>query len=180
MNLTADGFDLLGGLTASAANTAGALVYSPKWYFALKTESEVASGLSAGKSYSCRFTDNTHTDLLEMKLERKEKSADGRSYLLVLSCSLLPEDFDFTRKQNIVITARTYEGYKIPSSSVRISRDTGKPYVYIFRKGFVAVREVTPVFEKDGYFITEKGGELRLYDRLIIGEADLWDGKMIE
>lgn len=180
MNLTADGFDLLGGLTASAANTAGALVYSPKWYFALKTESEVASGLSAGKSYSCRFTDNTHTDLLEMKLERKEKSADGRSYLLVLSCSLLPEDFDFTRKQNIVITARTYEGYKIPLSSVRISRDTGKPYVYIFRKGFVAVREVTPVFEKDGYFIIEKGGELRLYDRLIIGEADLWDGKMIE
>ena len=36
------------------------------------------------------------------------------------------------------------------------------------------------IFEKDGYFIIEKGGELRLYDRLIIGEADLWDGKMIE
>ncbi len=92
-----------------------------------------------------------------MKLERKERSADGRSYLLVLSCSLLPEDFDFTRKQNVVITAKTYEGYKIPSSSVRISRDTGKPYVYIFKKGFAAVREVTPVFEKGRLFHNRKG-----------------------
>lgn len=180
MSLTVSGFDALAGISPAGNNTAGTLVYSPKWYFALKTENEIAAGLEVGKTYHCRFTDNTYGEPLEMKLERKERDGESGSYLLVLSCSLLPEDFDFTRRQSIVVTAKTYEGYKIPSSSVRISRDTGKPYVYIFKKGFAAVREVAPVFEKDGYFIVEGGGELRLYDRLIIGEAELWDGKMIE
>lgn len=180
MDLTAESFDLLGELMPSSVNTAGTLAYSPKWYFAVKTESEVASGLDVGKKYSCRFTDNTYTDSLEMKLERKEKSADGRTYLIVLSCSLLPDGFDFIRRQNIVITAKTYEGYKIPSSTVRISRETGEPYVYVFKKGFAATRAVTPIFEKDGYFIVEKNEALKLYDRLIIGEADLYEGKLID
>lgn len=180
LSLTPESYDLLSAEGNATANTAGALVYTPEWFFAVKTESEIAAGLEAGKKYQCRFTDNTHSQALEMSLSRKERSADGKTYLLVFSCSLLPTDFDFMRKQNAEITVKTYEGYKIPASSVRVSRENGQTYVYIFKKGFAAVRNITPVFEKDGYLLIKDGEEIRIYDRLIIGEPELYDGKMID
>lgn len=180
LSLTPEGYDLLSAESNAAANTAGSLVRTPEWFFAAKISAETASGLEVGKKYQCRFTDNTHSQALEMTLSRKERSADAKTYLLVFSCSLLPRDFDFMRKQNAEITIKTYSGCKIPASSVRVSRESGETYVYIFKKGFAAVRRVTPVFEKDGYLIIAEGEEIRIYDRLIIGEPDLYEGKMID
>lgn len=159
-------------------NVVGVLVKDAEWLFALTTTDASASELQVGKTYDCRFTDRSDSRKIPMKVEKKTDGKDG-TVLLILSTRTSPDGFSTARRGRVEITVRTHTGYKIPSTSLRIESETGRPYVFIFKKGFAASRTVTPVFEKDGYTIVKTGESLGLYDRIIVGEPELFEGKRI-
>ena len=78
----------------------------------------------------------------------------------------------------------TYSGYRIPADEVRVI--DGATFVYIFDEGSARLREVSILWEANGYYIISDSYEspsenpvLKLNDLIIIGEKNLYDGKII-
>ena len=101
--------------------------------------------------------------------------------MLVFSSSTLPSNFDFSRFQRATITVEQIEGLRIPSSCVRVfDKQTS---VYVISEGVCRIKKIDILFEKDGYCVVSENGEngyIRRYDRLILGDNDLYDGKVID
>lgn len=165
------------------SNAVGTLVTSTEWYYAVRTTEKDAEGFLTGTVYDCLFLDNSYTETIPMKLITKE-TENGVS-LLVFYSSSLPRDFDITRTQRIEAIRHAYDGYRIPSEIVRA--ENGITYVYVFDNGTAEKREVSILWEQNGYYIISKTVEtasempdLELNDLLIINDTELYEGKFID
>jgi hypothetical protein len=72
------------------------------------------------------------------------------------------------------------DGLRVPSSALRA--EEGQTFVYIIKEGVCRPRKVNILFEKSGYYIVSlpSGADhLSMYDRIILGENDLYDGMVI-
>ena len=180
-NLTIADYDRL--LTASpnkSPNVVGTLVTSSQWYFATKVPESEAEGFLVGNTYECFFPDNSHTDAITMKLVEKETAASQT--LLVFYASSLPRSFDTTRTQRMQATRGSYSGFRIPAEVVRA--EEGKTFVYIFKEGVAAKREVRILWEQNGYYIVSSEntgpGMLKLNDLIILNDTKLYENKFID
>ncbi len=164
-------------------NAVGTLVTSAEWYYAVKTVEKDAEGFLVGTVYDCLFLDNSYTETIPLKLISKE--TENGETLLVFYSSNLPRDFDITRTQRIEAIRASYEGYRIPAETVRA--ENGITYVYVFDNGTAEKREVSILWEQNGYYIIsetiENGSDmpdLKLNDLLIVNDAELYAGKFID
>ena len=174
-------------LTASAPNTktnaVGTLITSAKWHYITKVPEKEAEGYLAGTTYDCLFPDNSYTETIPMKLVSK-KTENGETLLTFFSSSL-PRDFDLTRVQRMEAIRRAYEGYRIPCEVVRV--ENGITFVYVFDEGIAEKREVSILWEQNGYYIidpdhvsTVGNRVLRLNDLVLINDTSLYEGKFID
>jgi hypothetical protein len=102
--------------------------------------------------------------------------------LLVYSCMYVPDEFDFSRIQRGKVTVAEISGLRVPASSVRVLPD-GQTIVYIIKEGVCRPRSIEILFEKGGYCVVSKentGSNIDLYDRIITGDKNLYDGKVID
>lgn len=179
--LTVENFDSLNETApASQERVVGTLVTSSQWYYAAKTPEENAEGFLVGTTYDCSFLDNGYTETIPMKLVSKETQS-GQT-LLVFYSSSMPRDFDMTRVQRMQATRGSYEGFRIPAEVVRAEK--GTTFVYIFKEGYAVRREVTILWEQNGYYIVSSdsgnnGNMLALNDLIIINDTDLYEKKFI-
>lgn len=179
--LTIETFDLLTKTSPAVTYSAsGKIATSFKWYFVCKTTTEASEEITADKYYNITFTDNSHDSSLELFAEKKLIDHNTGEAVLVFSCTSVPKDFDFSRVQRAEIAFSETSGLRVPSAQIRVI--DGKTCVYIMRKGVCRIREVDIIFEKDGYCIvseTQKSGYISAYDRIVLGDNDLYDGKVI-
>lgn len=183
-SLTMASYDTLTASSPQASgNAVGTLMTDFLWYFAAKVPAEDAEGFAVGSTYDCRFPDNSYTGTLKMKIHAKQ--IEGDAALIVFSSSTIPAAFDMTRCQRMEAVRTTYSGYRVPVDEVRV-RD-GITYVYIFKKGCAREREIGILWEQNGYFIVSETYEsptdapvLKLNDFIIVGERNLYDGKIID
>ncbi len=182
-SITAERFTELISMTPSAsADTVGKVAAGFTWYLVAKTTIEDTEQISADKEYPVLFCDNTYKSALSFKVEKKLVDYTDRSVILVMSCKSTPQNFDFSRSQRISITVNEVKGLKVPTSTVRVK--DGNTGVYVLYDGIARVRNVNILAESGGYYIVEEAAFgsrewLTLYDRIIIGERDLYDGKII-
>lgn len=176
--------ELLACAPASATNAVGTLMTDFQWYYVCKTTASEAEGFSAGSTYDCTFTDNGYSGTIRMQIVSKQTDDMGNA-LLVFSSTTLPPSFDMTRCQRMEAVRTTYSGYRIPADEVRVI--DGLTFVYIFNEGTARLREVGILWEENGYFIVSESYEspagnrvLKLNDLIIVGEKDLYDGKIID
>lgn len=182
--ITFETFDTLISMTPSVTtNAVGTLITDFHWYYVCKTTEESADGFTAGNTYDCRFPDNSYNGTIRMQLVSKQTDENGNA-LLTFSSSTLPRSFDITRCQRMEAVRTTYSGYRIPADEVRVI--DGATFVYIFDEGSARLREVSILWEANGYYIISDSYEspsenpvLKLNDLIIIGEKNLYDGKII-
>lgn len=184
-NITFDSFDMLTAASPlEAANVIGTVMTDFNWYYICRADAASADGFSAGETYECRFPDNSYSDIIKMKLYSKQTDVDGNA-LLVFSASSLPRSFHMTRCQRMETVRTTYSGLRIPAEEVRVI--DGMTFVYIFSEGAAYLREVDILWEQNGYYIVSDSYEspagnktLKLNDIMLVGEKDLYDGKLIK
>lgn len=182
--ITLESFDRLTSMSPSiASNAIGTLMTDFHWYYVCKTSAADAEGFTAGDTYDCRFPDNSYTETIRMELVSKQTDESGYA-LLTFSSSSLPSSFDMTRCQRMEAVRTTYSGYRIPADEVRVI--DGATFVYIFDEGSARLREVDIIWEENGYYLVSDSYEspsenpvLALNDLIIVGEKDLYDGKII-
>lgn len=164
----------------------GKLVTDFKWYLALEIPQTEIIKYNTEYRYNIIFPYNSDKRI-SMRLDRMATSADGQRCVLVFSSSEMPKDFNYLRAQNVQIVSKSYSGYRVPASSVRVV--DGVQGVYVLEGSVVRFKRIHPILESDGYIIVEKqdttSDESVSYDLgycdLIITEGKrLYDGKIIE
>ena len=165
-----------------STGAAGKIAAVGKWYYVCRMSIEAAEEIVSDETYSCVFTDNACKQSLPLLTEEKIVDYVRGEVLLVFSCTYIPDEFDFSRIQRAKITVSEISGLRVPSSSVRVLED-GQTIVYIIKEGICRPRNIRILFEKGGYCVVAKAearSDLDLYDRIITGDKDLYDGKVID
>ncbi len=158
----------------------GVLMTNFRWYYACRTQASVAESFKVGTTYTCTFPENRCSETVPMTLCSKQ--ADETGALLVFTTMNVPSDFDMDRCQRMEVVCATYTGFRVPTETVRVV--DGVTCVYVYRKGTAHLRQVDILFEQDGYFIVsdtmpDSENPLKLNDLIVLGDPDLYDGKLI-
>ncbi len=177
----------------------GVTVTDYNWYLAcLMTKEEAAALDSLGKC-SVFFPYSGYE--MTMNVDRVTAESGGDGALVFLRSGRIPSGFDFTRMQPVTITSRSYTGFRIPKSAVRVV--DGYEGVYIMDEVTIAFRRINIIHDNgtdvictgeggDEILITNEnqsdlvsGGEEKTYgfirqnDIVVVGGVDLYDGKVI-
>jgi len=169
----------------------GKVAYDFVWYLVCKTEKSAAFDYTEGKTYDIIYTYSNDKPIPSV-LTRRIDSADTNEVILIFEASLIPPDFDFSRKQAIRIVCSEIKGLRVPSEALRVVELDGEKTegVYIQRGSVVVFRELPAgecLGKFDGYYLyldpserpAEGGGTLQLHESVIIAGKNLYDGKII-
>ncbi len=166
--------------TLLSGKEAGKLVLGYTWYAMLPTDSETAAYFTEGYKYELDFSASGKK--VSMKLERVIYDTDrtSKAACMIFSSSVMPDGFDYTRMQPVSVNVRTFEGYRLPLSAVRLVNYGDEPVegVYILYGNIVRFRRVDIILSQDGYVLckpAEKKAEEEddgIYDFPIIGEVE--------
>lgn len=181
-SMSFESFDAIEALAPEKGGSAGKIADVGKWYYVCKMTIEAAEEIVSDEKYNCVFTDNSCTESLPLFVEQKLVDYVRGEVILVFSCSNIPSGFDFSRMQRAKLTVSEVSGLRVPSSSVRVL-DGGRTIVYIIKEGICRPRNINILFEKSGYCVVAEAQtkeDLDLYDRIITGDTELYDGKVID
>lgn len=178
-------------------NICGKLVTDHLWYAVCKMPTEYAYYFDVGKSYDVDFT-FSDSAVISMELMSKIEENGKNEAVLVFVSSVLPDDFEYIRKQQIRLVYKSYSGLRIPKEAVRVVNGVKGVYVSGGTSvRFKLIREIHSVddyyivdMNKDNYPLVEKNKEITedgiekityypvvsLYDRVITENKDIYDG----
>lgn len=180
-------YDALMALTPADPSIGGTLlgktVSSYQWSMTLPVPFDLADQLTIGRTYSVIFPDEGSEEI-SMTLDRIIRSVgDGRA-VLVLSADTTPEQFQYIRFQPARLVTERLSGYRIPETALQ-REDNGDVYVYILKGGCVRRRDISILYEGQGYVLVAIPGAddqngLSLNDVVITSGKNLYDGKYID
>lgn len=139
---------------------AGKIVFDYIWYIAVPTDYDSASFFTVGKNYDVNFGLNGEELSMQLYSVLKEEDKEAGA-CLIFSSSVMPSGFEYTRMQPVTVTVRTYEGYRVPLSAVRMVEYDGVTVegVYILYGNTVYFRRIDIILSQDGYVLCSSGGD---------------------
>lgn len=117
---------------------------------------------------------------VDAKIVSLKRQDDGSS-ICIFECDTFSSEFVDGRVAQVKLLMDDYEGIRIPTSAIRIV--DGKAGVYT-RKGIeVIFKQIKQIISEEDYTLVENtsdlDGYISLYDTVIVGGKDLYDGKII-
>ncbi len=142
--------------TSPGSDAIGKLVTDYMWYIAVPTDRASTVYFTEGEQYDVNFGSADTKLPMTLRSVKAETSDAGRA-ALIFECSVLPDDFEFTRMQPVSVTVRSYTGYRVPLSAVRVVNYGGEDVtgVYILYGSVVYFRRVEIVLSQDGYALCD-------------------------
>ena len=184
--------------TSLSSHTAGKIVTDFVWHLVCEADKYSAAGFTVGSYYKLRFPSFSE-ETVTMKLVNAVSVTSDDTALLVFRGNTAPESFPYLRTQEADIIGQSYTGLAVSKKAVRIV--DGQKGVYILDGDIVRFRLIEILFEdEDSYIVapekpvpdeadaaTEEVGiadrpaykYLSLYDNVIVGGKDLFDGKIL-
>lgn len=133
----------------------GKIVYDYKWYVAMPTDEASAAYFTVGRSYEIDFGADGQTVTMTLFSIVADESAATEDAFLIFTSQNMPENFEYTRFQPVTIKVRTYEGYRVPLSAVRVVYygEYAVEGVYVLYGNTVVFRRIDPILTRDGYVL---------------------------
>ena len=170
------------GPGAENAAGAGKIVSSSSWRLVMKTDSENAVQLIAGKKYTIRFSSGERA---EMTLERMAADHRSKETLLVFLSRTLP-NAELARCEKVKVIARSEKGLMVPTAALRcVESEEGEQEncVYVLKGNKIRRKKVEILTEQQGYYVVkdytgdaEHGGYLQTNDVVITAGSGLAEG----
>lgn len=167
---------------AAPSGSVGKVAGDYTWYLACVVESEKVAQLTAGMALHIRLPFVTG-EIVQTKVLAVNPDAEGRA-AVVLSCSLMSEELASIRTQTVQLMLKEYSGLRLPDKALQFDSEN-RPGAYVRVGTTISFRYVQVLYhnEKDGYSICEivdDSSHVQLYDDVIIGGKDLYDGKVVQ
>ena len=155
------------------------------WYLLCSLDADTAKTLKKGETVTIDLPYSavrsvTATVASKSKADRKDRVA------VVFKCNRMNAYIASLRKEEGQIILKTYTGLKIPTDAIRTAAD-GKEGVYVLEGKIAKFKQLRTVYTEDDYVISsetpqegETGDYVSLYDSVILGGKDLYDGKILD
>lgn len=178
------------------AGRGGKTVTKSRWQLVCPIAESEKNTYKAGRTCTVRFK---NSDLV-LTMDVDQVLYDKEGCTVVLSTNVMPEGFDYARRQSVELVKTEYTGLRVPTTAVRmIGGETG---VYILDVTVVSFRRVEVLYTADNYYVVkmpeenvfvegedatddegeEAAGEtpaLRLHDSVITEGKGLYEGRVI-
>lgn len=112
----------------------------------------------------------------EINVEISEVINEGEQSIIIFTSKTTNETLLEMRGSNVQIVLRSYTGLKIPKQAVVVTEDAIG--VYALSGARVTFKEITPIFEKDNYYVIYLNDEVTR-DDIIIGDRIITNSKSI-
>lgn len=161
----------------------GKIVTDYLWYVACEIDISELHNYETGRKYNVKFPYNNDTSI-SMSLYRILSEAGSDTAVLVFETGMLPSNFNYLRHQTVQIVKEVYTGCRVPVSAVRVVN--GNSGVYVLQGSKVVFKRISPLYEYDGYIISEEKKSdgsiswLSKNDFIVVKGKNLYDGKIVE
>ncbi|OQB14008.1 MAG: HlyD family secretion protein [Firmicutes bacterium ADurb.Bin193] len=176
----ADGINPIKVSSAKKGEPIVKIVDNYEWYFAAAVDAKSLAGLKVGDYIQLRFPELSDR-LLDANIDAISEEQSGKVGV-VISCGQYDDNIYSARRLSAEIVRKTYGGFKVPKSAVRV-RDDGERGVYIKKDSIAAFRRIEILHSSDEYVIAKEDNKMKngllLYDEVIISGSGIEDGKFI-
>lgn len=182
-------------------NIVGKTINGLSWYIVCKIPQQEASKVQKDKQIGVNFVSisNENIPVSVAAINR----IDDENVTVVLKCNQISGELLDIRKENIKLNYDLYEGIKVPKNAVHMGQVTKTQTnpdgtqteqtqtvqgVYTIIGDRLKFKEINPVFAYSEFMICNdnkdsedlfSGDTVEVYDKVIIGGEDLYDGKFI-
>ncbi len=157
----------------------GKIVNNFGWSIAVPVPFEIAEDMDEGDTVDIRFID-INVKTVKGTVTRISSEEGGKVVLVVKSNKYVDMIYSSSRV-NVEIIKHHYEGFKLPSRSIRII--DGKTGVYVIRNDKAQFIPVDILYNSKEWVIAAesvtKGSTIKLYDELIVEGKNLYDDKVV-
>ena len=184
--LTVDGFAaLLNSEPKIDPDAVGKVFTDYVWYTLCPVDKSVSVDYTVGNYYSIEYyLTSSHT--FSVRLEKIISQTDSDNVILVFSSNEIPDGFRYTRKQSVRIIKKRFEGLRVNKEAMRMV--DGVQGVYVVLGNTVRFRKTQIIYTSDDYYLVRQSkstdedysSSLMLYDKVITGGKNLYDGKIID
>lgn len=165
----------------TSAAVGGKIVSGYEWYMACVLPDSYYNVLGVGKSLSLRMS-FVLDESVPATVYACNKDNNG-NLAVVFRCDYMSEELATIRKESVEIQLVEHTGLKVPKRAIVINEDQ-QAGVYIRSGNVVAFRKIEQQFSEPAEYVICKeineDGYLRMYDDIIVGGRDLYDGKIIQ
>ena len=155
------------------------------WYLVCVLDADQAKSLKVGNKVTI---DLPYSAVRSIKatVASKTKDKKGDDVAVAFKCNRMNSYIASLRKEQAEIIMHTYTGLKIPMEAVTKNED-GDEGVYVLEGNIAKFKQLRTLYSEDDYLISgetaregETGSFVKLYDAVIVGGKDLYDGKILD
>ncbi len=178
-------------------NAFGKIIAQHTWYLIFDTSITDASVIKTGNYVTVDFPDKNIEDI-SMKVYNVSE-LNGDTITVTLQCTAMNEELANLRIENVAITVKDYNGFRIDSRAI-VENDEGLKGVYVIRGNYVQFTPITVLYYGEDYVIADKykvykedeeGNKvvdeeetsryrsINLYDQIIVKGMHITDGMVL-
>lgn len=162
------------------SDSCGKIVSGYEWYMACILPDHYYSVLRVGKSLSLQMS-LVMEDSVPATVYSCNKDGEG-NMAVVFRCDYMSVELSTIRKEAVQIQLVEHTGLKVPKRAIVIDKDQ-QAGVYVRSGNVVSFRKIEQIYSEPAEYsvcaVVEEEGYLRMYDDIIVGGKDLYDGKII-
>lgn len=152
------------------------------WYLACVINSEKAAQIAAGSTLHIRIPFVTG-ETVTTTVAAVNRDTNGRA-AVILKCSLMSEELAAIRTETVQLLLQEHSGLRLPDAALQFDEEN-RAGAYVRVGTTASFRYVNVLYhnDKDGYSICEikdDSSYVQLYDDVIVGGKDLYDGKVVQ
>lgn len=161
-------------------DSCGKIVSGYEWFMACILPDHYYNILGVGKSMSLRMS-LVMEEAVPATVYACNKDGSG-NMVVVFRCDYMSVELSTIRKEAVQIQLVEHTGLKVPKRAIIID-DNQQAGVYVRAGNVVSFRKIEQLYSEPAEYsvcaVVEEEGYLRMYDDIIVGGKDLYDGKII-
>lgn len=156
----------------------GKIVSNYKWYIVCTVSNNDSFKFTKGAQMSVQFPMSSQG---EVPVTVKAVNNGSSGCAVALECGYMTGKLAVMRRQQVEIVTDEVSGIKLDNDSINIVN--GVKGVFILKGNTVVFRRIEPVYSGNGFTVSavdaSDSKRLQVYDSVIIGGDDLYDGKIV-
>lgn len=164
----------------SDISACGKIVSGYEWYMACSVPDSYYNALSVGRTLSIRMS-LVLDESIPVTVYACNKDNKG-NMAVVFRCDRMSAELSTIRKEQVEIQLIEHTGLKVPKDAIVVNEEQ-QAGVYIRSGNVVAFRKIEQQYSQPADYaickVVQEDGYLQMYDDIIVGGRDLYDGKII-